>query len=249
MVYGLLDTLRKNANNGCPDLSLFEIGRTFLNCGEGKLPEESNVLAGLLSGAMSTDMWGSKLSADFYDIKGCVENLFLDLKLNNVHYRSADTQPFLHPGKSCSVYIGDIKIGYLGALHPNVLENMDLKNTAYIFELNLDILADHYHDSITYKEISKFPAITRDVAFLVPGSMETDYMLKIVFNHKEDLLENVGIFDIYAGSGLPEGKKSLGLRFSYRALDRTLTDTEVNNIHEKIVRNTIQQTGAIIRGE
>jgi phenylalanyl-tRNA synthetase beta chain len=249
MVYGLLDTLRKNANNGCPDLSIFEIGRTFLNCGEGKLPEESNVLAGLLSGAMNTDMWGSKLSADFYDIKGCVENLFLDLKLNNVHYRSADTQSFLHPGKSCGVYIGDIKIGYLGTLHPNVLENMDLKNTAYIFELNLDILAEHYQDSITYKEISKFPAITRDVAFLVPGSMETDYMLKIVFNQEEDLLENVGIFDIYADSGLPEGKKSLGLRFSYRASDRTLTDIEVNNIHEKIVQNTIQQTGAKIRGE
>jgi phenylalanyl-tRNA synthetase beta chain len=249
MVYGLLDTLRKNSNNGCPDLSIFEIGRTFLNCGEGKLPEECIVLAGLLSGAISTNMWGSKLSADFYDIKGCVENLFFDLKLNDVLYRSADTQSFLHPGKSCSVYIGNAKIGYLGALHPNTLENMDLKNTAYIFELNLDILAEHYQDNVTYKEISKFPAITRDVAFLVPGSMETDYMLKIVLNQKEDLLENVGIFDIYIGSGLAEGKKSLGLRFSYRASDRTLTDIEVNNIHEKIVQNTIQQTGAKIRGE
>jgi phenylalanyl-tRNA synthetase beta chain len=89
----------------------------------------------------------------------------------------------------------------------------------------------------------------RDVAFVVPASIETDYMLKIVLSHNEDLLENVGIFDIYAGSSLPEGEKSLGLRFSYRAWDRTLTDIEVNNIHEKIVRNTVQKTGAKIRGE
>jgi phenylalanyl-tRNA synthetase beta chain len=249
MVYGLLDTLRKNVNNGCSDLSIFEIGRIFLNCEEGKLPEESNMLAGLLSGAVSEDLWGSKVAVDFYDIKGCVENIFQDLKLNNFHYRSADTQSFLHPGKSCGIYLDNINIGYIGAVHPKVVENMDLKDCAYIFEINLDVLADHLQPRITYKEISKFPAIMRDVAFVVPASIEIDYMLKIVLNQKEDLLENVGIFDIYIGSGLPEGKKSLGLRFSYRALDRTLTDIEVNNIHEKIVRHTIQQTGAKIRGE
>jgi phenylalanyl-tRNA synthetase beta chain len=249
MVYGLLDTLKKNVNNGCSDLSIFEIGRIFLNCGQGKLPEESNMLAGLLSGAVSKDLWGSKVAVDFYDIKGCAENIFLDLKLNNFHYSSVDTQSFLHSGKSCGIYLDNINIGYIGAVHPNVLENMDLKDCAYIFEMNLDILANHLQHGITYKEISKFPAVMRDVAFVVPASIETDYMLKIVLSHNEDLLENVGIFDIYAGSSLPEGEKSLGLRFSYRAWDRTLTDIEVNNIHEKIVRNTVQKTGAKIRGE
>ena len=166
MVYGLLDTLRKNVNNGCSDLSIFEMGRIFFSCGEGKLPEENNVLAGLLSGAVSEDLWGSKVVVDFYDIKGCIENIFLDLKLNNCHYRSTDTQSFLHPGKSCGIYLDNIKIGYIGALHPNVMENMDLKNIAYIFEINLDILVSHLHDSNIYKEVSKFPAIMRDVAFV-----------------------------------------------------------------------------------
>jgi phenylalanyl-tRNA synthetase beta chain len=89
--------------------------------------------------------------------------------------------------------------------------------------------------------------VTRDVAFVVPEAMEARQMLEIVLNQREDLLENVGIFDIYAGKGLEEGTKSLGLRFSYRALDRTLTDTEINVIHERIVHNTVRLTGAKIR--
>jgi phenylalanyl-tRNA synthetase beta chain len=137
----------------------------------------------------------------------------------------------------------------MGQVHPDVLEKLDLKNSAYIFEINLDILANQVNNIIHYKEISKFPAVTRDVAFLIPAEMETKYMIDIVLRQNEELLENVVIFDIYAGKGISEGMKSLGLRFSYRAPDRTLTDVEVNSIHDKIVQNTVGVTGAIIRGE
>jgi phenylalanyl-tRNA synthetase beta chain len=249
MVFGLLDTLKKNANNGCFNLKLFEMGRIFLSRDAGELPEEKNILAGLLSGMRSDDLWGAKLATDFYDIKGCLANIFFDLKLDNCRYRSENTEPFLHPGKSCNIYLDDIKIGYAGEVHPDVRDRMDLKISAYIYEINLDILEARLARSITYKEISKYPAVTRDVAFVIGVNVETDHMLEIVLRQKEDLLENVGIFDIYVGKGLPEGTKSLGLRFSYRAPDKTLTDLEVNNIHEKIVRNTIQLTGAKVRGE
>ena len=100
---------------------------------------------------------------------------------------------------------------------------------------------------ILCKEVSKFPAIQRDVAFVIPEGMEAGHMLEIVLGQHEDLLENVVIFDIYAGKGLEQGTKSLGLRFSYRALDRTLTDAEVNAVHERIVNGTVQLTGAKIR--
>ncbi len=249
MVFGLLDTLRKNANNGSVNLKLFEMGRTFLSRGEGTLPEERNILAGLLSGTISDDLWNSRRNVDFYDIKGCIANMFLDLKINNCQYRSENTETFLHPGKSCNIYLNDNKIGYAGELHPDVQDKMDLKVSSYVFEINLDIMATHNAGDITYKEISKYPAVTRDVAFVIGSGVETDHMLNIVLQQKEDLLENVVIFDIYAGKGLAEGTKSLGLRFSYRAPDKTLTDLEVNNAHEKIVRNTIQLTGAKVRGE
>jgi phenylalanyl-tRNA synthetase beta chain len=249
MIFGLLDVMRKNANNGCFNLKLFEIGRIFLSRGQGELPEEKNILAGLLTGSIADDLWGSKTNLDFYDIKGVLENIFADLKLENCQFRSTDSEPFLHAGKSGGIYIKEVQIGYAGEVHPDVSGKMDLRNRAFIFSIDLDILAKHLAHDITYREISKFPPVTRDVAFVIPANMEAAHMLDIVLRGREDLLENVSIFDIYAGKGLPEDTKSLGLRFSYRAHDKTLTDLEVNKIHDKIVQNTMQSTGAKIRGE
>ena len=155
----------------------------------------------------------------------------------------------MHPGKSCGIYIGELLVGYMGQVHPDVLERMDLNNNAYVLEINLDILENQVDNVISYKEITKFPAVIRDVAFLIPAEMETNNMVDIVLRQSEELLENVAIFDIYTGKGISKGMKSLGLRFSYRAPDRTLTDVEVNSIHDKIVQNTVGLTGAKIRGE
>jgi phenylalanyl-tRNA synthetase beta chain len=249
MVFGLLDAMKKNNNNGSLDLKIFEMGRVFIDRKREELPEEKNILAVLLTGVMTDSLWGNKVNADFYDLKGCIENIFYDFKLTNCHYRSSISEPFLHPGKSCGIYIGELLAGYMGQVHPNTLGRMDLRNCAYVFEINLDILANQVNNFIHYKEISKFPAVTRDVAFLIPAEMETNQMIDIVLRQNEELLENVVIFDIYAGKGISQGMKSLGLRFSYRAPDRTLTDVEVNSIHDKIVQNTVGLTGAKIRGE
>jgi phenylalanyl-tRNA synthetase beta chain len=250
MIYGLLETAKKNANNGSFDLSIFEIGRIFLRRKTGELPEEKNMLAGLLTGKMTDDLWGSRKNVDFYTLKGCLENIFFDLKLNNCKYNSTFVEPFLHPGKSCGIYLDDRKIGFLGEVHPDVLEKIDLRNNVYVFEINLDILVSAYLDrNITYQEISKFPAVMRDAAFVIPDTIEADQMLNIVLGQKEDLLENVSIFDVYTGKEISEGTKSLGLRFSYRAPARTLTDLETNTVHERIVQNTVNLTGAKIRGE
>jgi phenylalanyl-tRNA synthetase beta chain len=248
MIYGLLETAKKNVNNGSFDLSIFEIGRIFLRRKAGELPEEKNMLAGLLTGKMTDDLWCSRKTVDFYTLKGCLENIFFDLKLNNCLYNSTSVEPFLHPGKSCGIYLDDRQIGFLGEVHPDILEKIDLKNNAYVFEINLDILVSAYLDrNITYQEISKFPAVMRDAAFVIPARMEAGQMLNIVLGQKEDLLENVSIFDVYVGKEISEGTKSLGLRFSYRAPDRTLTDLETNTVHDRIVQKTVNLTGAKIR--
>lgn len=247
MIYGLLDTLKKNFNNGSFNLKIFELGRIFLHRKKG-LPEEKNMLAGLLAGTRTDDLWGSKVNADFFDLKGCLENVFFDLKLENYQCRSDGSEPFLHPGKSCAIFLAGTNIGYLGEIHPQVIEKFDIKNRAYVFEINLDILTNQLKKGIVYKEVSKFPAIARDVAFVVPAAIEANYMVNVILSQKEDLLENVVIFDIYEGKGIPEGTKSIGLRFSYRAVDRTLTDIDTNNIHDRIIRNIIKLTKARIRG-
>jgi len=247
LAYGLLETLKKNLYNASFNLKLFEIGRTFFKRHDGELPEEKNILAALAAGKAADDLWGSKVSVDFYDLKGSLENIFQDLKLDSCRCRTETSEPFLHPGQSCGVYIGDVRVGFLGKAHPEVLKKMDIRSDAYLFEINLDLLGKQTGRRIRYRELSKFPAVQRDVAFVVPESMESEKMLEIVLSQHEDLLENVSIFDIYSGKGLEERTKSLGLRFSYRALDRTLTDAEINSIHNRIVQNTVQQTGAKIR--
>jgi phenylalanyl-tRNA synthetase beta chain len=247
IIYGLLETAKKNANNGSFDLKIFEIGRVFLNPSAAELPVEKNIIAGLLTGKMTDDFWDSKKNADFYTLKGCLENIFFDLKINNCRYISSSSEPFLHPGKSCGIYLNDEKIGFAGEVHPDVLGKIDLKNNLYVFEINLDILVAAYlKRNIFCHEISKFPAVTRDAAFVIPDAMEADQMLNIVLGQEEDLLENVIIFDVYKGKEISEWK-SLGLRFSYRAPDRTLTDLEANAVHDRIVQNTVNLTGAKIR--
>lgn len=247
LIYGLLETLKKNINNASLNLKLFEMGRTFLRRGDGELPEERNILAALLAGKASDDLWGLKAGVDFYDLKGCLENIFQDLKLDSIRFRAEKPQAFVHPGQSCGVYVDDVRIGFLGKAHPDTLKKMDIKSDAYVFEIDLDRLGAKTRPQVRCREISKFPAILRDVAFVLPASMESEKMLEMVLRQREDLLENVSIFDIYTGKGLEEGTKSLGLRFSYRALDRTLTDAEVNTIHDRIVKDTIRLTGAKIR--
>ena len=248
LAYGLLETLKKNINNASANLKIFEIGRIFFKRNSGELPKEENILAGLLSGKISEDFWGAKIPVDFYDLKGCVENIFYDLKLDQRCQRMENAEPFLHPGQSCGLFVREVCVGYLGQVHPETMKKMDIKASAYLFEINLDLLVNQImNQPVCYRDISKFPAVTRDVAFLISADMEARQMLDIVLQQKEDLLENVEIFDIYAGKSLEEGTKSLGLRFSYRAQDRTLTDTEINNIHEIIVNNTVRLTSAKIR--
>ncbi|PKN06312.1 MAG: phenylalanine--tRNA ligase subunit beta [Deltaproteobacteria bacterium HGW-Deltaproteobacteria-7] len=248
MIYGLLETAKRNANNGSFDLKIFEIGRIFLNRKKGELPEEKNMIAGLLTGKMTDDFWGSGKTVDFYTLKGSLENIFVDFKMNNSRYVSTVVEPFLHPGKSCGIILDDKQIGFLGEVHPDVLEKINLKNKAYVFEINLDILVAAYLErNISCQEISKYPAVLRDAAFVIPDTMEADKMLNIVLGQKEDLLENVSIFDVYSGKEFTEGTKSLGLRFSYRSSDRTLTDSEANAVHDRIVQKTVTLTGAKIR--
>ncbi len=232
--YGLLDNLKKNINNSSVNLKIFESGRAFIQQKAGTLPIEKNFVAGLIAGKVSDDLWGAKTNVDFYDLKGSLENIFSDLKLDGCRYIAEKKESFLHPGQSAGIYLDGVGIGYLGQVHPVVIQKMDIKGAAYLFEINIDILEKSVGAAIRYEAISRYPSVSRDVAFVVPSEMEADKVLEIVLSQHQELLENIGIFDIYAGKGLDEGTKSLGLRFSYRAQNRTLTDAEISAVHDEI---------------
>jgi phenylalanyl-tRNA synthetase beta chain len=249
LVSSLLETMKKNAHNGCLDLKMFEIGRVFFHRKEGELPIEKSRMGCLITGMFYDDLWCSKINADFYDLKGCIENIFDGLKIAGLEFRSSFGETFLHPGKSCGIYVKGRFIGFLGEVHPDTLLKMDIKNRAYVAEIDLDIVSNMFSGEVLYKDLPRFPSVVRDVAFVIGQEMEADKMLKLAVEMDKELLEKVSVFDVYSGKNIPQGKKSLGIRFVYRASERTLTDDEVNQLHGKIVRKIVDLTGARIRGE
>ncbi len=250
LLYGLLDTMRRNVNAGSPDLKLFELGKIFIARGEGELPREVDKLALLLTGARYGENWHfPALAADFYDLKGSLENLASSLRLAGLRFMSDTAIPYLHPGRAARVYLGEREIGCLGELHPDALGRMDMRNRAFVLEIETEPLMGRGDAAIRYREYSRFPSMIRDVAFLVGTDVDAEVMLSLVREAGEELLETADVFDVYSGKGIPEGMKSLGLRFTYRSPSRTLTDDETGQVHGRIVKRIVESTGARIRGE
>ncbi len=249
LVYGLLETMKKNINVGNFDLKIFEFGKAFISRGEGELPEEEEKIAALLTGSRYEDSWHFKeVQVDYYDLKGCLETMFRALRFGDVHFESITDVTFFHPGRSCSISAGGEAIGILGEIHPDVLKRMDIRSRAVVFELDLISLVDRCSDTFTYREIPRVPSTSRDVALVIDEMVESDRIVASALGKSEELLENIEIFDVYYGEGIPEGKKSLAVRFTYRSPSRTLTDDEVNDVHRRIVQRIIDATNAKIRG-
>jgi len=248
MVYSLLRNAARNADVGRFDLKIFETGRTFIGMGEGKQPREQNRAAFLITGRRYEERWHfSDLRADFHDLQGCVENILDLLRIPTPSFRAGVHEPFLHPGKSCGVFSGEEQIGFLGEVHPDVLSRMSLAGPVVVCELDLDLLTAKSSAKTTSRAVPRFPSSSRDVAFLVRLGTEAGELRRIATDSAEELLEKVQIFDVYEGKNIPEGTRSLGLRFSYRSTDRTLTDDEVNEVHARIVKKIVQVSGASIR--
>ena len=248
LIPSLLMNARDNAAVGNFDLKIFETGRAFIRQGDGNLPLERNHAALLIAGRRYDDRWHfHDLQADFYDLKGCVENILDALRMAAPAFREQGTEPFLHPGKSCGVFDGDVRIGFLGEVHPDVLTRIDLAGPAFVCELDLDLLAENFSAKASFRNLPRFPSSSRDVAFLVPRETTAAEMLRWATDSVEELLEKVKIFDVYEGKNVPAGMKSLGLRFSYRGADRTLTDDEVSEVHARILQKIVRASGASIR--
>ena len=247
MVYSLLKNVLKNLDLGRSDLKVFEIGRTYLWEKGSAQPSECNKAAFLITGRRYEDRWNlPDQQSDFYDLKGCVENIFNALMVSIPSYQAAYSESFLHPGKSCGLFSSDNKIGFLGEVHPDVLLRLGISNPVTVCELDLDRIADSTTNK-TFSSIPKFPAILRDVAFLTRREISADQFIVETEKSREELLEKVDVFDVYEGENLPDGMKGLGLRFQYRSVDRTLTDDEVNIGHGRIVERITRDLGVQIR--
>ena len=248
LIPGLLTTMKKNINQKNLELKLFEAGPVFLVKKEKKLPQEMKMLAALATGLYQEEAWNrEKRNVDFYDLKGCLENLLKELHITNYSFSPCKDSPFLHPFKALNLMINHEKVGVLGETHPQLQENFQLSQNAYIFEISLSSLLPYFSEHGTFHPLPKYPPVYRDIALLVDESVSAQKVYNIIYKLKNKFIEEIKIFDYYKGKSISEGKKSLAYRLKYQAYDHTLTDEEVNALQEDLIFTLCQELGAEIR--
>ena len=228
-----------NKNRGIKDISIFEIGKSFHKI-DGTYGEHLS-LSALMTGIYTKGL--EKATVDFYVIKGVMENLLDYLGFEGRYTLKVEDIPEeLHPGQSASVYVDAHKVGFIGKIHPLVT-----KENIYVMELNLEKLASYTHDVAKYKEISKFPGIEKDVAFVVDESVKSEAIETVIKNSGGKMLKHIELFDVYKGENLEKGKKSYAYNLKFENPERTLSDEEVTVVFEKIMEKVCSEIGATIR--
>ena len=245
---GLIHSLRHNVSRKNYDVALFEIGRVF-NSQNGAANEERRV-AIALTGQCAQRFWsgtGRDAKFDVFDLKGLVEEFLEHFGLRGIAFvRRAESTPLFLESATIALG-GKLTLGEIGQLSPALAKKSDLRDAVFLAELNLDQLLARRNPAKSFKPLPQFPSIRRDVAMLVPEATTHEAVLQTVRKTKPANLETVELFDVFRGKNVPEGQKSMAYAFIYRSLEKTLTDTEVNAAHAKIVEAFKQNLGAAVR--
>jgi phenylalanyl-tRNA synthetase beta chain len=245
---GVLETVARNVSFRSLDLKLFEMRRVYLPVEGDDMPREPICVVGALTGLRDNEMWNrTKEAVDFYDAKGIIESLLAQLNVGTVKWIADAPEPFYHLGKSCSIVVGRERIGSIGELHPTAQENFGLEKPVYCFELDFEKLVGLSREKRTITAPSRFPDSTRDIAMLAPEDLPAEKIIECVYGIKAKEIEQVNIFDLYRGKGIPEGFKSIAIRIRYHSYERTLTDEEISTLHVKIVDNLMNKVKVSIR--
>lgn len=233
----MMEALARNYSRNNEEARLFEIGKVYMSKeNENEVPEERNVL--------TIGLYGD---VDYLNLKGVVENIAEHLGVEKLSFARESENPTFHPGKTACVNIRKELLGTLGEVHPDVAENYGIEARCYIAELNMDVLFANANLNKVYKVLPKFPAVTRDMALLVDDAILVQEIEDIILKQGGKMVEKVKLFDVYKGKQIPDGKKSIAYSILYRLENKTLTDEEVNKVHDKIVRTLENRLGAQLR--
>ena len=239
----LLATLASNRKHEEGGIRLFELGKVYLPR-QGDLPDEPEILCGLLSGARLEKSWhGGEESFDFYDAKGIVAALLSHLGVEADFDDTSDAS--FHPNKQAAVAIDSKRLGIVGELHPKVLEAFEITDTVCLFEINLAQLLPFTLGHKEYRSVPRFPAVGRDIALVVDDRVTHFEVRNIIIDFP--LVAQVALFDVYSGKQVPSGKKSLAYRITFQSSAQTLTDNEVDGIQQQILEKLSRELGATLR--
>lgn len=243
--YSVLASLLKiyeyNKARNVKDVSIFEIGKGFYkkeNYGEDKK------LAVLMSGKYYLGIENKK-DVDFYVVKGVAEEIldYLGYSGRYSFVLPSKMPKEMHPGQTAEISVNNDVVGMVGKLHPSIE-----KEDVYVLEINLDKLLSKRTGKMKFKEISKYPEISKDLAIVVDKNISADEIAKLIKKAAGALLTKTEIFDVYEGVNIPKNKRSIAYSLSFGTMDRTLTDEEINNIMSKIIENLQNKIGAELRG-
>ncbi|ALC08518.1 phenylalanine--tRNA ligase subunit beta [Lactiplantibacillus plantarum] len=248
LVSGLLDDLAYNNARKEHNVALYEEGRVFYSQPEQVRPKEIEHIAGAITGSMVPKSWGvAEQPVDFFQIKGIVAGYLKSLALQDaVSYVATAEHPEMHPGRTADIYVGDQLVGFVGEVHPTTAKAYKIRET-YVFELDLTALIALPKARQQYQPISKFPSITRDVAMLIDDDVTNATVVALINKKGGAHLRHVQLFDVYNGSHVPAGKKSLAYTLTYQDQNATLVDDDVTTAFEKVLTALTDELGAEIR--
>ncbi|GAA0069136.1 phenylalanine--tRNA ligase subunit beta [Clostridium sardiniense] len=234
----MMESLARNYSRNNSEAYLFEIGKVYIPSEDPtELPIEKNIL--------TVGIYGE---VDYLNLKGIVENLIDGLGVKGVKFLRESENPSFHPGKTTKLIVGrKTEAGVFGEVHPDVNENFGIEVPCFVAEINLDAVYDNAELERKYKVLPKFPAVTRDIALLVEEAILVQDIEDTIRKAGGNIVEKVELFDIYRGEQVEEGKKSIAYAIVYRNESKTLTDKEVNKVHDKILRALEHKLGAILR--
>jgi phenylalanyl-tRNA synthetase beta chain len=245
---GLLATAQRNVSVREERVPIFEVGRVYLPSG-AELPNEPTRVGILIAGAWDGDSWlRAEVVNGYFLVKGIVERVSAGLHAS-LGYAAAE-QTFLNPGRSAEVCDSEGRsAGWIGELHPLVAQAYDLRGPVASAELDVDALVGAATEVVTFRDLLAYPAVEQDIALVVKAGVPAAKVVESVRRAGGKLLDQVWVFDLYEGAQVGEGNISLALRLSFRASDRTLTESEVNGLRAEMVRTVASELGAELRGK
>jgi len=240
---GLVGTLRHNANRQQNRVRLFETGINFIP--EGNDFKQNKQIAGLAWGAAEPEQWdGRSRAVDFFDVKADVEALLRLGGKQGMRFEAA-AHPALHPGQCARIHDQEGPCGWLGRIHPETADALDLPADAYLFELEMDKVASARVPA--YAPVSRYPSVRRDLAFVVDESQSAESLVEAAREAAGDSLQEVRVFDVYQGKGVDSGRKSVAFGLILQDSSRTLTDEDTDKV-VSVVRETLERRfGATVR--
>lgn len=237
LINGLIEAFQYNLEQGNGALNGFEVGHIFAQ--EEELIESESI-AGILGGDPTRGKWirgGKDQPMTWFEAKGLLDSVFDRVGLT-VEYQPDRRDARLHPGRTASLWVKGERLGTFGQLHPQLRQERGLPDEVYVFQLDLNVVIQQFETDEAlvsiFKSFSTYPASDRDIAFYASRDVAVSDLERTIVKAGGKLLESVALFDEYKGDRVPEGQRSLAFRLVYRADDRTLTDEDVDPVHQKV---------------